>query len=387
MLDAVVLPGRAGVHELDVADGRVAAIRPSGAAAGRLALPAFVDLHVHADRAFARGPRPPRSLADAIELVSAIKREATIDAVEGRARRLFQRALAHGATRVRTHVDVDELVGDRALQGVLLAAGGLADRFEVEIVAFATAWTDPSTREGAARLEQALGAGADLLGAVPAFHTDPARSLAALLDLALATGAAVDVHVDEHVDPDAFQLEQLAEATIARGLEGRVTASHCCALAAVDPETATRTVAKVAAAGITVVALPALNLYLEDRGQATPRARGITLVRELVEAGVQVRFGSDNVSDVFYPYGDADPLEAAWLAALTAHVDDEDVLLAGICDGRTRLEVGDPADLVLLEAESVRDALARRPSSRTLLRSGGTSPIEPAGDDRGGVAT
>jgi cytosine deaminase len=93
-------------------------------------------------------------------------------------------------------------------------------------------------------------------------------------------------------------------------------------------------------------------------------------VQELHAAGVPIRFGSDNVGDVFYPYGDADPLESAFLAALAAHVDDEDLLLAGICDGRTRFAAGDPADLVLLDVGSVREALARRPEGRHVLRAG-----------------
>jgi len=261
-------------------------------------------------------------------------------------------------------------VEERALHGVLSAREELAGRLEVEIVAFATALTDPSTPEGARRLASAIDSGADLVGAVPAFHADPGRSLEATIDLAASLGVDADLHLDETVDPTAFQLEHLADVTLARGLEGRVTASHCCALALVDPRTAQRTVEKVAAAGITVIALPALNLYLEDRGESTPRLRGLTLVRELVAAGVPVRFGSDNVGDVFYPYGDADPLEAAWLGALTAHVDDEDVLLAAVCDGRTRIEEGAPADLVLLDASSVRDALARRPRGRIVVRAG-----------------
>jgi cytosine/creatinine deaminase len=370
MLGPVVLPGHDGVYELELAEGRVAALHPSDASAGRLALPSFADLHVHADRAFARGPRPPGSLADAIELVREVKRSSTEAQVHQRARRLFELALAHGTRRLRTHVDVDELVEERALRGVLAARRELAGRLDVEVVAFATAYTDPSTPAGARRLASAVTAGADLLGGVPAFHAEPAASIDALLDLAVDHGVSVDIHVDEATDPSARQLEHLAEATIFRGLEGRVTASHCCALASLDETTAQRTITKVAAAALTVIALPALNLYLEDRGSQTPRARGITLVRELVEAGVPVRFGSDNVQDVFYPYGNADPLEAAWLAGIAAHVDDEDVLLAGICGGRTRIEVGDPADLVLVDAESLRDALARRPGGRSVVRAG-----------------
>jgi cytosine/creatinine deaminase len=121
---------------------------------------------------------------------------------------------------------------------------------------------------------------------------------------------------------------------------------------------------------MSVIVLPATNLYLQDRGSVTPRQRGLTLVRELLDAGVGVRFGSDNVGDVFYPYGDADPLEAAFLASIGAHLEDEDALLAGICDGRSRLRVGDPADIVVIPASSLRDALARRPGGRTVIRGG-----------------
>jgi cytosine/creatinine deaminase len=119
-----------------------------------------------------------------------------------------------------------------------------------------------------------------------------------------------------------------------------------------------------------VVALSALNLYLQDRQRS--RLRGVTLVRDLLAAGVAVRFGSDNVGDVFFPYGDADPLETAYLAAIAAHVDDEDALLAGIAAGRTRVEEGDEADLVVLDVPTFRDALAARPAGRVVLRGGRT---------------
>ncbi len=370
VLGPVVLPGAAGTFELDIADGQIATIRLVDAERPRLALPAFADLHVHADRAYAGGPRPPRSLADAVELVTEVKRASTEEAVRERALRLLRRALAHGTLRVRTHVDVDELVDERALRGVLAARAELAGRLDVEIVAFGTKLCDPANDDGRRRLVSAVEAGAELVGAVPAFHADPEASIAAVLALARELGVRADLHVDETTDPSALRLELVADETLALGLEGRVSASHCCSLASVPDAAARRTIEKVAAAGITVIAQPALNLYLQDRGDRTPRARGVTLVRELLDAGVEVRFGSDNVCDVFYPYGDADPLESAFLAALTAHVDDEDVLLAGICDGRTRIEAGDPADLVLLDAGSVREAVARRPGARTVVRAG-----------------
>ncbi len=369
-LGPVAVPGAPGAHELAFADGRISAIRPVDGAPWRLALPAFADLHLHADRAFARGARAPHTLADATELVREIKLAATEEDARERAARLFGRALAHGSLRARTHVDVDELIGERGLHGVLAARAAVAGAVDVEIVAFATKSCDPTTADGEARLRAAIALGSDLIGGAPAFHADPAASVERLLQLAAELDVPADLHIDETSSADASTLAWVADRTVAHGLEGRVTASHACALAAMDDMTARRTIAKVAAARITVIALPALNLYLQGRGGGTPRVRGVTLVHELLDAGVPVRFASDNVCDVFYPYGDADPLEAAWLAAVAAQVDDESALLAGVCGGRTRLAVGDPADLVVVDEPSVQDALARRPGGRTVVRAG-----------------
>jgi cytosine/creatinine deaminase len=362
VLRGVAVPGTSGVMDVGLRDGRVTAAEPAaGAPSGLLALPAFVDLHVHADRAFVRGTRPPRSFDEARAFAEAVRERSTSEEVRGRARRLFDRARAHGSLRVRSHVDHPDLDNVRPREGVMAARAELAGTLDVEIVAFANEGLDPAEPPARAHLGAALEAGADLLGAWTAANANPPASL---------DGAPVDVHLDEHLDPDAALLEHLADAVLARGLEGRVTAGHCCALATLDEATARRTVAKVAAAGITVIALTALNLYLQDRGTATPRRRGVTLVHELLAAGVPVRFGSDNVADAFFPWGDADPLEAAFMVGVGAQIDDEDVLLAGICDGRCRIAPGDPADLVILAADSVRDAIARRPGGRVVLRAG-----------------
>jgi cytosine deaminase len=355
---------------IEIDDGRIATLRAVADRPTQLALPAFADLHVHADRAFEPGRRRARSLTDAIELAREVKLASSEDAIRNRATLVFERALSHGTQRLRTHVDVDRYIGERALSAVFAARERLSESLDVEVVAFATAFADPTTADGEARLRAAAEAGADLLGGAPTFHSDPAASIERLLELAAELGLPADLHVDEATSPDAFHLEVVADATLALGLEGRVTASHACGLAAVDSQTATRTIAKLAGAGITVVSLPALNLFLQGRDQPTPRVRGITLVNELLSAAVPVRFASDNIRDAFYPYGDGDPLETAWLTALSAHVDESDALLAGVCDGQTRLAVGDPADFVLVDATSLVDALARRPGGRTVVHGG-----------------
>lgn len=369
-LGGVALPDRAGLWDVTLAGGRVAAVAPAtGPASGLLALPAFHEPHTHADRAFAPIPRPPASLEDAIAMADELRATSSGTEVEERALRLFRRAVAHGAVRMRTHVDHDPLDGGRRhRRAVRAAARRMGEALEVELVAFATKALDPASRTGRRALAAALDDGADVLGAFVAMSADPRASLDALLDLAVATGAPVDVHLDEHCDPSASWLEHLAEATVARGLEGRVAAGHCCALATLDVDDAQRVVEKVAAAGMTVIALPALNLYLQRRGAGTPRGRGITLVHELLAAGVPVRFGADNVRDPFYPYGDADPLETAWLTSVAAHIEDPAALLAGVCGGRAAIEPGMPAELVLVPAQSLQDALARRPAGRRVVR-------------------
>jgi cytosine deaminase len=369
-LAGVALAGREGAWDVTLADGAVAAIAPAaGVPSGLLALPAFHEPHTHADRAFAPIPRPPRSLEDAIAMADALRETSTSEQVEQRAATLFARAIEHGAVSLRTHVDHSPMDGGRRdRRAVRAAADRLGTAASVEIVAFATRELDPVLPESGAALAAALEDGADVLGAFVALNADPAASLDALLDLALATGASVDVHLDEHGDPAASWLEHLACATIERGLEGCVTAGHCCALATLDEARATRIAAKVGAAGITVVALPALNLFLQDRGAGTPRRRGLTLVHELLAAGVPVRFGADNVRDPFYPYGDADPLEAAWLGSLGAHIDDQATLLAGVCGGNSSIEPGQRRPLVLVPAASLTDALSRRPGARRVVR-------------------
>jgi cytosine deaminase len=373
-LAGVALPGRTGAWDVALAEGRVASVTPArGRAAGLLALPAFHEPHTHADRAFAPIPRPPRSLNDAIVMADELRERSTAEEVEERALRLFGRAAEHGAVRLRTHVDHSPMDGGiRDRRAVRAAANRVRDVLDVEIVAFASRELDPVEPETRAALSAALDDGADVLGAFVALSADPPASLDALLDLARDTGATVDVHLDEHCDADASLLEHLADATIARGLEGRVSAGHCCALAMLDAERSQRVVEKVAAAGVTVIALPALNLYLQGRGNGTPRVRGLTLLHELLATGATVRFGSDNVRDPFYPYGDADPLETAWLTSVAAHLDDPAALLAGVCGGRSTIEPGDPGALLLVPADSLQDALARRPGGRRVIR-GSTS--------------
>ena len=370
-LGAVVLPGRAGIYTLMLRDGAIAAIEPwIGGDPRWVGLPGLVNLHAHADRAFAADSFRPASLADAVAAAAKARAAFTAADVQMRATRFFEHSIAHGVTRVRTHTDVDAVVELRSMEGVLGAKRAVADRLDVEIIAFATARNDLAEPDGLRRLEHAIELKADLLGASLNSSAEPKRALDALLTLAERHGLPVDLHIDEHLEPGRMLAPLAADAVIARGMQGRVSFSHLCALAALDESSANALIDKMAHAQITVIVLPESNLLLQDRSQATPRRRGITLVRELIAAGVKIRLGTDNVRDWFFPFGNGDMLETARLAAITAHLDDTSELVSAMCGGCALLREGMPGDLVLIPATSFDDALARRPAGRVVFKHG-----------------
>ena len=377
-LARVALPTAPGSVTLEITGAVVSALQPTAEAPEWLLLPGFANMHTHAERAFT-GHGPPASFADAVRAAEAARKTADEAQFCDRARRLFACAHRHGALRLRTHTDVDDLTGPRALGGVLAARAAFAGRLDVEIVAFASARLDPTEAAGRKRLADALAQGADLLGAAPALAGDPRAAVAAILDLARVEGAAVDLHLDEHGDPAAALIGFVIEAVRARKLEGRVALSHACALATLPAAAAYDIARGLADIGAVVITLPATNLYLQDRSAgATPRRRGITLVKELRAAGVPVWLGSDNVQDAFYPYGDADLLEDAFLAVLAAHLEEPSDLVAALSAGRGLPKPGDPADLVLVRAPSLTAALARRPAERLVMRAGRALIVPPA---------
>jgi cytosine deaminase len=371
-IDGVALPGREGVFGLTLRGGAIAAVTPAhGANDVRwVALPGLVNLHAHADRCYTVQAFRPKSFADALAAAARARAAFTVADVQSRSKRFFERSLAHGVTRIRTHIDVDPIVELRSMQGVLAARAELAGRLDVEVIAFSTSRNDLAEPAAVARLERAVELGPDFLGASLNSSADPGRALDALLDLAEQSGLPVDIHLDEHLDPHKMLCGAVADAVIARGLHGRVTLSHLCALSTLEATAAHALIERIARAGITVVALPQTNLFLQDRAAGTPLRRGVTLVHQLLAAGVKVRFGTDNVRDWFFPFGDGDMLDTALFAAVAAQLDDQKQLIAAICDGRAAIEQGAPADLVLVPASSFDDALARRPAGRIVFKAG-----------------
>ena len=372
LLASVMLPGREGAYDVTLRDGAIAQISPAAHSGSPswLALPAFANLHAHADRSFTVTSFRPRSFADALAASATARAAFTSADVQRRATLFLERSLAHGVTRVRTHTDVDPVVGMNSMEGVLAAKAAMAGRLDADVIAFSTSRNDLSRPDAVSRLKDAIDRKPDFLGLSINSATDPEQALNVLLDLAEQSGLPVDLHIDEHLLAGQMAAPMAVMLIAARGLGSRVTFSHLCALAMLEPAHANALIDRIAKAGIAVIALPETNLFLQDRGDGSPRRRGITLVRELIAAGVKVRFGTDNVRDWFFPFGDGDMLDTALFTAVAAGVDDDASLLAGLCDGRAALAPGEPADLVLVPASSLEDALARRPAGRLVFKAG-----------------
>lgn len=359
---AAVAPGLTGVgqRELDLK--------------GRLVLPGLVDIHVHLDKNFTARAVPNRSgtLDEAIQGWLSYKAGLSKSDYLARARRGLELAVRQGTLYFRTHVDVDA-GGLTALEALLELRQTLP--LTLQVVALGNPGVSPAEDRA---MEEALGMGADVIGACPAITPEPLATLQAALELALRWNRPVDFHLDEHQDPRTMLLGELAYRVRTMGLEGQVVAGHCVALAFAPQFQAEKVMEEVRVARVGVVALPSSNLALQGR-QAQPPPRGLTRIKELRALGVQLAIASDNVQDPFQPLGNYDLLFSAQLAALAGHLtaqhELEDCLrmvsevpaaLMGLRE--YGLKEGSLANLVVFDADSPEEALGLMPRRQVFVR-------------------
>lgn len=397
-----------GLSDIHIEHGRIAAIVPTQAAAaasslataslvdgislppthakdydakGALALPGLVDIHTHLDKTFTRhrtGDQLP-GLLGAIEAMMRDRAGWDEEDVRQRANQGLQWAWEAGVTRLRSHCDWWE--ADRAplaWQVLIDLANEWRGRLHLDCVNLAplSLYADASLADSLARQVAQHRGQACMGGFIHSSNWDE-QALRNLVASAERHGLALDLHIDEELNPAAQGLATLARLLQERGMEQRVVCGHACALAAQDETQALRTLDAVAKTSIALTCLPATNLLLQDaRTGHTPRRRGLTLVHEARERGIPVFFASDNVEDPFCASGSFDPLDALASGALAAQLDHTfDQWSDGICradwvdGGAPPLAVGQPADLVLLPAASA-SGFPSRIHPRTVIRHG-----------------
>jgi len=391
----VALWGTEGLRDLGIANGRFVSVNLSDVssvpvltldAEGRMAVPGFVEPHIHLDKALISeraSVNRSGTLHEAIEILWELKRNYMVDEITDRATRVLTRALEHGVSKLRTHVDVDPIGGTRPAEGLIRARDRFRNLIDIQIVAFPQEGIvkSPGTE---ALIREVMKLGVDVVGGMPfneASPEDSRRHIEIVFDIATQFDADIDMHVDETDDPAARTLEVLAELTIANGWQGRVTAGHTCALASYPRDYADHVIGRLREANVNMIANPATNLMLQGRLDDYPKRRGVTQVKELLAAGVNVACGQDCVHDTFYPFGQNDPLEIAFLLCHASHMSQPAEILT-VMDMVTRngakamrladfgVAVGAVADLVVLDARDARGAFATRLPRRWVIRKG-----------------
>lgn len=345
---------------------------------GYLLLPAPAEPHAHLDKAFTadRLDNPSRDLLGAITAWHAYRETLSAEDIAERAEATARLALAHGTTAIRTHVDVGPGIELRGVDALLRVKGALAELVDIQIVALAYPLTGREGIENRARLREALAMGADAAGGAPHIDPDPPGHVAACLEIATEFERPVDLHADENLRETSEDLRHLARQ-VAGGFAHAATASHCVSLGVRDERTQARIAAEAASAGVSVVTNPIANLYIQGRDRPVATPRGLTALRALLGAGVNVAGGGDNVQDVFIPMGNADPLVVAQYLVVAGHLEPEEAYDLVSVRARavmglaaTGVEQGAPADLLAVRGTSLREVIATASEDRTVFRKG-----------------
>jgi cytosine deaminase len=397
-MDLVVRNARLRKHEetVDIAveKDRVVSVGPKAAgtarteidAAGSLVLPGLFNLHFHADKSLLgeiMRPNVSGTLPEAIEITNDFKRKYDPEEVARRALRVLEAGVKNGTTFFRLFADVGTIGGLRAARGLLLARDKFKQYCDIEVVAF--------PQEGIARdpgaaelLVEAMKEGCDIVGGLPWYEYTDAEArdhIDVCFDIAKRFDRDIHMLVDDTDDPNSRSLEYLALKTMRENFHGRVAASHCGAMAGYNDVYAAKVIDMVATAGVTISVNAHINLVCSARLDREPRRRGIARVKEMLARGVNVVSSQDDVNDPYYPFGKPDPLECvsmiAHVAQLTlpheleqamAMVTENSAKAARITD--YGIAPGKRADLVVVGAPSVHEAIRLQPLRRHVVKNG-----------------
>lgn len=291
---------------------------------GNLLLPPFVDSHVHLDATLTAGQpewNESGTLFDGIRIWSERKQELTKEDVKKRAKQTILNMVGHGIQHIRSHVDVTDphLI---AAQALLELREELADQIDLQLVAFPQEGI-LSYPHGRELMEQAVKEGLDVVGGIPHFEFTTEygwQSVHFLMALADKYNRLVDVHCDEIDDPASRNLEVLATEAYERGLKDRVTASHTTAMGSYNDAYTYKLFRLLKMSDINFVSNPLVNVHLGGRFDTYPKRRGVTRIKELDNAGINVSFGEDDVQDPWNPLGNSNMLDVVTMGVYIAHL-------------------------------------------------------------------
>ncbi|MBM3731006.1 MAG: amidohydrolase family protein [Actinobacteria bacterium] len=390
LITNVITPSSSGaVVAVRVEDETVVAVGPGLVAGagewvidgdGGLLTESLVETHAHLDKAYLAEliPNPTGDLMGAIAAMIANRHVMTVENTIERAERAVRTMVRNGVTTIRTHADVTQENGLTSVEALLEVRRRTAAIVDLQIVAL-LGWPLTGSRGEVHRQlgREAVGMGVDIIGGCPHLDDDVLMANADLVDLAGELEVPLDLHADEHTDGERTSLVDLAERVMTSGFSHGVTASHCVSLGMQHVDDQRATAEKLAEARVGVVALPQTNLFLQGRDTQSAMPRGLTAVKHLRDAGVLVAAGSDNLQDPFNPVGRGDPLDAAGLMVLAAHLLPADALASVTSVARAVVGVpaagplvGAHADLMVTPVSGVREMLATCAPRSLVVRRG-----------------
>lgn len=385
LIQQVFIENTPEASDIRVTDGKFEEIAPTLAprpgeeildGTGCLALPPFIESHVHLDTCLTAGEpvwNQSGTLFEGIQCWSQRKERLTKQDVKDRVRRAVRMQAEHGVQFVRTHVDVTD-PKLTAMEALLELREELRDTVEIQVVAFPQEGID-SFPNGRQLMEDAVRMGADAVGAIPHFEFTreyAVESLNFAVSLAEKYDKLVDVHCDEIDDEQSRGLEVLAARAYESGLKDRVTASHTTAMHSYNNAYVTKLMRLLKLSEINFVSNPLVNTHLQGRMDTYPKRRGVTRVKELLAEGINVSFGHDDIFDPWYPLGTGDMRDVVFLglhvcqmmgyqeimdsyklistnAARTLHLGE-----------RYGIQAGRPASFILLGADNFYNALNQK---------------------------
>lgn len=391
------LKGQNGLQDIYITDGKFKEIGPGLAAKvtaekvvdleGKLAVPPYVDPHIHLDYVFtALNPAAANktgSLFEGIQRWSETKGRLTKEEIKERARQAMKQEILTGVQYIRTHVDVTD-PKLTALQAMLELREEVKDTCTLQIIAFPQ--EGMYDYQGGDKLaEEALTMGADLVGAIPHFEytrEDGVKSVQKAFELAVKYDKMVDIHCDETDDDQSRFIEVLAAEALRSGIAEKATASHTCATHSYNNAYTYKLFKLLGLSKVNFISCPTENIHLQGRFDNYPKRRGLTRVKELNEAGINVCFAQDSMSDPWYPVGNGNLMNildsGIHIAQMMSIEEISNSLdLITVNGARTLnildqygIEAGKPANFIVLNAKGEFEAVCNRVSVACSVRDG-----------------
>ena len=385
LMKGVHIENSAETSDLRITDGKFEEIAPNIAprpgeetvdCTGKLALPPFIESHVHLDTCLTAGEpvwNQSGTLFEGIQCWALRKESLTKQDVKDRVRRAVRMQAQNGIQFVRTHVDVTD-PKLTAMEALLELREELRDTIDIQVVAFPQEGID-SFPNGRALMETAVKMGADAVGAIPHFEFTREYAVDSLnfaVKLAEKYDKLIDVHCDEIDDEQSRGLEVLAARAYESGLKDRVTASHTTAMHSYNNAYVTKLMRLLQMSQINFVANPLVNTHLQGRMDTYPKRRGVTRVKELLAGGINVSFGHDDIFDPWYPLGTGNMRDVVFLGLHVCQmmgyqeIMDSYQLISTNAAKTLHLgeaygiKVGNPASFLILDADNFYNALNQK---------------------------